>query len=383
MNFRLMFLFLSLATLPLAAQSDAIQFANDDGTVLSMEERMAAEQTKGAALVVLLDGEVLLQENWGWRDAEQQLPVEEQTIFQVGSMSQPVAQFAIMQLVSQGVLDLDTDINQYLSSWQLPENKITANNPVTIRDLCLHRRGFKFPYKPDGFAAGSELPTHLQLLNGEKPARNPAVTLKKDLNASGDHTFAGALIMQQILMDHYGQSFEQIAQEQVFTPLGMQNSFFTAELTATQKTNLAVGYGPNKQRLDDDYQRYPELAASGLYTTAYDYALFVQALIDAAAGRDNRFISQELALEALAPANNEEAMIVNRNDTNFFWGGATKGYYTQFEADAENYRWVVVAFMNDHINWSFNGALRWQGIAYAKAQMTDATDPDSNRSEKR
>lgn len=378
-----MILFFSLASLPLAGQADAIQFVTDDGTVLSMEERMAAEQTKGAALVVLLDGEVVLQENWGWRDAEQQLPVEEQTIFQVGSMSQPVAQFAIMRLVSEGVLDLDTDINQYLSSWQLPENKITANSPVTIRDLCLHRRGFKFPYKPDGFTAGSDLPTHLQLLNGEKPAQNPAVTLKKDLNQSGDHTFAGALIMQQILMDHYDQPFEQLAQEQVFAPLGMQNSFFAAELTPAQKDQLAVGYGPNKKRLTDDYQRYPELAASGLYTTAHDYALFVQALLDAASGKDNRFLSQEIAQEALAPVSNDDAMIVNRNDTNFFWGGATKGYYTQFEADAENYRWVVVAFMNDHINWSFNGALRGQGIAYAKAQMETDSDSGADRSEKR
>ncbi|MEL6661264.1 MAG: serine hydrolase domain-containing protein, partial [Bacteroidota bacterium] len=112
MNVRLMFLFLSLATLPLAAQSDAIQFTNEDGTTTSMEERMAAEQTKGAALLVMVDGEVLLQENWGWRDAEQQLPVENETIFQIGSMSQPVTQFAIMRLVSDGVLDLDTDINQ-------------------------------------------------------------------------------------------------------------------------------------------------------------------------------------------------------------------------------------------------------------------------------
>ncbi|MEL6835274.1 MAG: serine hydrolase domain-containing protein [Bacteroidota bacterium] len=383
MNVRLMFLFLSLATLPLAAQSDAIQFTNEDGTTTSMEERMAAEQTKGAALLVMVDGEVLLQENWGWRDAEQQLPVENETIFQIGSMSQPVTQFAIMRLVSDGVLDLDTDINQYLSSWQLPENKITANKPVTIRDLCLHRRGFKFPYKPDGFAAGQAMPNHLQLLNGEKPAQNPPVRLKKDLNQNGDHTFAGALIMQQILMDHYEQSFEQIAQEQVFAPLGMTSSFFAAELTAEQKANLAVGYGPNKQRLEDDYKRYPELAASGMYTTTYDYAIFVQALLDAVAGRDNRFINQALAQEALAPANNDEAMMVNRSDNEFFWGGATKGYYTQFEADAKDHNWVVVAFMNDHINWSFNGALRRQGIAYAKTQMNTATGSTSEGSEKR
>lgn len=383
MKFRLIFLLLGFGLGTLAAQSSSIQFTQEDGSVQSMEERMAAEQTKGAALVVMLDGEPILQENWGWRDAENQLAVDGQTIFQVGSMSQPVAQFAIMRLVSEGVLDLDTDINQYLTSWQLPSNKITEERPVTIRDLLLQRRGFKFPYKPDGFAAGESLPTHLQLLNGERPAQNPAVVLKKDINKSGNNSFAPALILQQILMDHYQQSFEEIAQEQVFTPLQMDNSFYASELTSDQKANLAVGYGPDKQRLSDDYQRYPEMAASGLYTTAYDYALFIQHLCDAAAGRDNSLLRQELALEALAPDNNEEAMLVNRNDTNLFWGGATKGYYTQFEADAVNYRWVVVAFMNDHINWSFNGALRWEGISFAKAQIASRTAEESDQSGKR
>lgn len=382
MKFRLTFLLFCTTLGTILAQSTAIQFTDENGTVMSMEQRMASEQTKGAALVVLLDGQPILHQNWGWRDAENQLPVEDETIFQVGSMSQPLTQFAIMQLVSEGVLSLDTDINEYLTSWQLPVNNITAENPVTIRDLCLQRRGFKFPYKPDGFSAGAEMPTHLQLLQGEKPAQNPPVVLKKDINKSGNNSFAPALILQQILMDHYQQPFEQIAVEQIFKPLGMDNSFFAAELSTEQKADLAVGYGPDKQRIEGDYMRYPELAASGLYTTAYDYALFVQALIDALAGRDNRFINQELALEALAPNNNEDAMIANRNDTNFFWGGATKGFYTQFEADAADQRWVVVAFLNDHINWKFNGDLRWQGIALAKAQMTNK-QPEENRSEKR
>ncbi len=383
MNFRLIFLLFGLGFGTLAAQSTSIQFTQEDGSVQTMEERMAAEQTKGAALVVLLDGQVVLQENWGWRDAENQLPVDNQTLFQVGGMSQPVAQFAIMRLVSDGVLNLDTDINEYLSSWKLPTNKITSARPVTIRDLLLQRRGFKFPYKPDGFAAGATLPTHLQLLNGDGPAKNPPVVLKKDINKSGDNSFAPVLILQQILMDYYQQPFETIAQEQVFAPLQMNSSFYASELTADQKGMLAVGYGPDKQRLADDYKRYPELAASGLYTTAHDYALFIQALLDATAGRDNRFLSQELAQEALAPSNNDDAMLVNRNDTNLFWGGATKGYYTQFEADAVDHRWVVVAFMNDHINWSFNGALRWEGINYAKAQMATGQEAESTQSGKR
>ena len=67
MNIRLTTLLLSLFGPFLAAQSAAIQFTQEDGSVISMEERMALEQTKGAALIVLVDGQAVLQENWELR----------------------------------------------------------------------------------------------------------------------------------------------------------------------------------------------------------------------------------------------------------------------------------------------------------------------------
>jgi CubicO group peptidase (beta-lactamase class C family) len=364
---------LALVALPLMGQ-ETIRFSID-GQDLTMEQRMALEQTRGATLVVLLDGKVALNEQWGWRDAENQLPVTETTCFQVGSMSQPLTQFAILQLVDQGILDLDTDINQYLRSWQLPVNHITKKRPLTIRDLLLQRRGFRFPYKPDGFNKGALFPTHLQLLKGEAPAKNPPVKLKKDRNKSGDYSFAPALIFQQILIDHYQLPFPELMNEHVFTPLGMTHSFFAAEPTPAQRENMAVGYGPDKQRLPDDFRRYPELAASGLYTTALDYARFVQAILDMLQGSTDQFLRQELTQTALLPNAEGQVLLFNQGGDRYYWGGATEGYYTQFEADAANYRWVVVALMNDHINWRFNSDLRNAGINYVLQQDTAKDTP--------
>jgi hypothetical protein len=66
-------------------------------------------------------------------------------------------------------------------------------------------------------------------------------------------------------------------------------------------------------------------------------------------------------------------LLFNRWDNKFSWGGATKGFYSQFEADALNQRWVVVVLMNDHINWRFNGELRGKGIELAMQQIADPT----------
>jgi CubicO group peptidase (beta-lactamase class C family) len=92
-------------------QTTQLQF-EQDGQTIGMAARMAQEQTNGVAMVVLLDGAVIFREEWGMRDAEKELPVTKSTVFQVGSMSQPVAQFAIFRLVKEGKLDLDTDVKQ-------------------------------------------------------------------------------------------------------------------------------------------------------------------------------------------------------------------------------------------------------------------------------
>jgi CubicO group peptidase (beta-lactamase class C family) len=340
-----------------------------DGQTLTIEERMAQEQTQGVALVAMLDGKVILNDAWGWRNREKQLPVTENTVFQIGSMSQPVTQLAILQLVDQGVFDLDTDINQYLRSWQFPVNKTYRTHPVTLRDLILHRRGIKFPYKPDGYRAGSSLPTHLQLLNGEKPAKNPAIKLKRDLNKSGNNTFATALILQQILMDHYQLSFPELMQQQVFAPLGMQHSFFATEPTPEQQEHLAIGYDDDNQPLPDGFLRFPELAASGMYSTAYDYALFIQAVLDAINGKEGAILSQDFAQQVLLPTSDEEVLLFGRSNGTYYWGGASKGYYCQFDADASEQRWLVVAFTNDNLNWRFNRELRSKAGEFAHSKM--------------
>lgn len=364
------FLTLSLlsASLAFLAAQPSLSFEKD-GQALTIEERMAQEQTQGVTMVAMLDGEIILNDAWGWRQQETQLPANENTVFQIGSMSQPPTQLAILQLVDQGVLDLDTDINQYLQSWQFPVNKLTQERPITIRQLMLQSRGIKFPYKPKGFAAGSTLPTHLQLLNGEAPAKNPAVKLKSDINKSGNNSFAPALILQQILMDHYQLPFPELMEQYVFAPLNMKHSFYAAEPSAEQQENIAIGYDDNNKPMPDGFLRFPELAASGMYSTAYDYALFIQALFDSIKGKEGAILSQELAQQALLPESDEDVLLVGRGGSIFFWGGATEGYYCQFDADAVDQRWIVVAFTNDSINWSFNRELRNKAADFARSKM--------------
>ena len=81
---------------------------------------------------------------------------------------------AVLHLVQSGRLDLDADVNQYLKAWKIPASGFTEQNKVTLRELLSHTAGMTVHGFP-GYAAGSPVPTLVQVLDGAAPA-NSAIT---------------------------------------------------------------------------------------------------------------------------------------------------------------------------------------------------------------
>src|ERR1700751_3601354 len=94
----------------------------------------------GAVVSVVKDGQVLFQKGYGYADVEKRKPVlPDQTLFRPGSISKLFTATAVMQLVEQGKLDLDRDINAYID-FKIPA---TFGRPITLRDIMTHRPGLE------------------------------------------------------------------------------------------------------------------------------------------------------------------------------------------------------------------------------------------------
>ena len=94
----------------------------------------------GAVVSVVKDGQVLFQKGYGYADVEEKKAVlPDQTLFRPGSISKLFTATAVMQLVEQGKLDLDRDVNDYLD-FPIPK---TYAEPVTLRQLLTHTGGFQ------------------------------------------------------------------------------------------------------------------------------------------------------------------------------------------------------------------------------------------------
>jgi CubicO group peptidase (beta-lactamase class C family) len=95
------------------------------------------------------------------------------TLFQGGSLGKPVVALAALRLVQEGVLDLEADINTWLTSWTIPPNDGWQPR-VTVRHLLTHTGGLTVPVYP-GYPRDEAVPTLRQVLDGAGPARTPPV----------------------------------------------------------------------------------------------------------------------------------------------------------------------------------------------------------------
>lgn len=318
------------------------------------QQRLNQVKVKGVAIAIIKDYQLDTLFQWGEADPAIQRKVDRNTLFQAGTLSNGLTAIAILRASEQGLLQLDQDINQLMTSWQLPENKFSKDDPVTVRDLLTKSRGFTQASKPKGFTQGKPLPTLSQILHGEKPAKNKPIKLRSATHKMENYSFETEVILQQILEDIYQKPFAEIMQEQVLIPAQMTHSSFCLELNREDRQRVAIGFDKKGMRIKGDYWRYPELGSSGLWTTAEDYAKLLINLLESYQGKEGGLLKPETVKTAFIPTQNGKALFSNSYgiDSTVFYGGASMGFRTQFEIFPQK-GWGVVVLMNSHENWRF------------------------------
>ncbi|MBN1138039.1 MAG: serine hydrolase [Anaerolineae bacterium] len=262
-------------------------------------ERMAFCHTPGLGLAIVEGFEVAWAGGFGWREAGGDEPVTASTLFQAASISKPVLALAVMRLVQDGVLDLDRDVNDYLTSWQVPANDGWQPR-LTLRQLLSHTAGVTVHGFP-GYAAAEPTPSLAQVLEGDPQANTPRIEVNVLPGVTYRYSGGGTLIAQQVVIDRLGKPFPQLMRELVLEPLGMADSTFEQSLPADWALRAATGHPYKGNPLPGRYHVYPEMAAAGLWTTPADLARVGVELMRAVSGRPPALLSQETAQAMLQP----------------------------------------------------------------------------------
>ena len=136
----------------------SLQIEGEEAVTYNINERLKQLGIPGVSIAVVTNGKVEWAKGYGMADIAENRPMTSETMLLVGSISKPIAALRAHQLVENGRLSLDGNVNDYLTSWQLPDNEFTTKEKVTLRRILNHTAGLTtwgFP----GYDKGDEIPS--------------------------------------------------------------------------------------------------------------------------------------------------------------------------------------------------------------------------------
>jgi CubicO group peptidase (beta-lactamase class C family) len=306
----------------------------------------------GAVVAVVKDGKILTMRGYGYSDVDKRTPVDPKlTLFRPGSVSKLVTWTAVMQLVEQGKIDLDADVNQYI------DFKIPARDgkPVTMRNLMQHTAGFEEQVKgimsEDPKAPGFEA-----LLKQWVPERVFAA------GSTPAYSNYGASLAGYIVQRVSGETFDDYVDKHIFAPLDMKHSSFRQPLPPDLAPLMSQGYQLASEP-PHVFEMVGPAPAGALSSPGEDMAHFMIAHLQNGEYNGNRILSAETAEKM---HNSPLTMLppLNRMELGFFETNINGHEVIAHLGDTEWFHTSLHLFLKENVGFyvSFN-SLGKQGAA--------------------
>lgn len=229
-------------------------------------------QVPGSAVALIRQGDIIFKQGYGYSDADKRRPVTPETVFNVASISKSVAAWGILHLVEQEILEMDGPVEQYLTRWKLPDSRFDAAG-VTVRRLLSHTAGLSLHGYP-GWGPDDELPVLEESLSGITNGSGD-VRLIREPGSRWQYSGGGYTLLQLLIEEVTGLSFDEYMRNTVLEPLGMLRSGFTPTPDILAGSSTAF----NERGEPTPSPRFTAQAAAGLYTTVEDLAKFAAAAV--------------------------------------------------------------------------------------------------------
>jgi CubicO group peptidase (beta-lactamase class C family) len=211
---------------------DPTSYSKTDFTALSdwIDKKRTEYNLPGMAVAVVCRDEVLMIKSYGFCDLEKKKPINEHTVFPIGSSAKPFTSTLAAVLVSKGLMHWDDPITKYLPYFELNIKTDDPSDQVTIRDLLSHRTGFFHMEIIQKAINWQEDPTFAERPEAERYTRKslleeaagyePVDCFRKKHNYSNVSMLAAAMAAGQAA----GKDWDTVIEEMIFKPMGMNHS---------------------------------------------------------------------------------------------------------------------------------------------------------------
>ncbi len=327
---------ITIGALLLSILTFQAQTTNENNLIATIDKEtpvsMQKHKVPGLAIAIIKNGKVILKKGYGFSNVAAQKKVTTKDGFNIGSISKMFTAWGIMKLVETGKVSLDAPISTYLKSWKLPSSSFDTSK-ITIRNVLNHSAGLTV-HGYNGYNSKKEVPTLINSLNGTKNA-DEKVTLFAAPNTKWKYSGGGYSMLQLLIEDVSGMSFEKFMKRNIFKPLKMKHTSFTIDKKIIK--NTAKAYDEEAKLIP--LRLFAAKAAAGLHTTLEDLILFAQATIN-----NNKVLSAR-SIEIMTKATKVSRgnygfgyMIMNRfgDFTLTGHGGSNEGWHSGFMLDLKS-----------------------------------------------
>jgi CubicO group peptidase (beta-lactamase class C family) len=322
--------------------TELVQINGQPQKKFNISERLDELGIPGLSVAFAKNGEIEWARAYGYADESQNRQMTTDTYLLAGSISKPVAAIRALQLVEDGVFDLDENINTYLSSWQVPDNEFTETEKVTLRRILNHTAGLTVWGFP-GYDKGDEIPSVVDVLDGR--GNTDPVRVFQEPGESWMYSGGGYTIMQLAISETESSGFAQSLKTNVLDKISMSASTFENPLPNALHGRAATGYRVNGDEVEGKWPIYPEMAAAGLWTTPSEliqYGIEIQKIHQS--GLDG-VLSHQTVTEMLDAETDTHGLGPSVQEHTFGHGGADEGFRAQLFA-WKNSPYAVVVMVN-------------------------------------
>lgn len=238
----------------------------------------------GMTISIVENDEMVFAKGYGSRSLYPTVKpvIANQTLFRVGSISKTFVAVAVLQLVEDGILDLDTDINNYLTMFQIPN---TYQEPITLKHLLTHSAGF------EEFAYNSLIPSLVYMPTLQEVV---SIAIPERVHPPGiitSYSNYGLTLAGYIVQEISGELFEDYIENEILIPLGMNQSSFKQPLpTSSMRLNMSDGFDDGRSG-SFEYVTVPP--AGAFSATSTDMAKFMIALLNNGTFNGNKILQNE------------------------------------------------------------------------------------------
>lgn len=269
--------------------------------------------TNAAAAMIVRNGKIIYNKTFGYDDTEQKIPAKKDGIYRIASQTKAITSVAVMMLYEEGKLLLDDPISKYIPAFRSPKvinqfrmkdttwTTIPATREITIRDLLTHTSGIGYAqigspeavamYHKAGIIGGIGIKDRLLADKMNKLGALPLLHQPGTKWTYGLNTDVLGYLVEVVS----GMRLDDFFRQRIFDPLGMQDTYFY--LPENKQSRLVSLYTEREgkiAKMDREIDlhgtrfitNYPNLAGTylsgggGLSSTMYDYAVFLQMLIN-------------------------------------------------------------------------------------------------------